>query len=196
MPQLKRGQQLLTKDGQSIQVESLIAEGGQGEVYKVRSGKREYALKWYHTPTTPNQKTQAKEQYQALKNYLLVNAPPDSRFLWPISIVQDPHQRTFGYLMNLMEPRFQGLEKLVLGKMRPVPSFLTLCRAAIGLAECFRKLHNMGACYKDINLGGPVLDPTNGDILICDTDNVRVNKTPGNIIFIFFAAIQASPICL
>ena len=90
--------------------------------------------------------------------------------------------------MELMEPRFQGLEKLVLGKMRPVPSFSILCKAAINLAESFRKLHNMGACYKDINLGGPFIDPRTGEIRIVDTDNVRVNKTPGNILFIFFAA--------
>ena len=76
----------------------------------------------------------------------------------------------------------------MLGKMKPSPSFRILCKAAIDLAECFRKLHAQGLCYKDINLGGPFIDPSTGDVMICDTDNVRVNKTPGNIIFIFFAA--------
>ena len=103
-------------------------------------------------------------------------------------MVEDPHRRTFGYLMELFPSEYQGLESLVLGQMRPVPGFRALCRAAIGLAECFRKLHNMGACYKDINLGGPVIDPRTGEVLVCDTDNVRVNKTPGNILFVFFAA--------
>ena len=186
MPQLKPHQILVTKEGQRLQVESLIAEGGQGEVYKVLLGNKSYALKWYHIPSTPAQQKQTQEQYQALEHYLLKNAAPDPRFLWPITIVHDPKKRSFGYLMDLLSPRFQGLEKLVLGKMRPVPKFRILCKAAIGLAECFRKLHNMGACYKDINLGGPFIDPSTGDVMICDTDNVRVNKTPGNIIFIFF----------
>ncbi len=188
MPQLKPGQHLITQNGASVEVQSLIGSGGQGEVYKVLSNGRHYALKWYHVPATPAQEQQLAEQRNALETYLLQNAPPDARFLWPHALVRDPRKRSFGYLMDLLEDRFQGLEKLVLGRMRPVPRLRTLCHAAIQLSESFRKLHNMGACYKDINLGGPFIDPATGEIRICDTDNVRINKTPGNIIFIFFAA--------
>ncbi|MGC6507465.1 MAG: protein kinase domain-containing protein [Myxococcota bacterium] len=188
MPMLKKGQRLVSADGQPIDVVSLIASGGQGEVYTVQMNGQNYALKWYHHPSTPAQKARSREQYHALEQYLLLNSPPDHRFLWPMTMVKDPRRQTFGYIMPLLEPRFQGLEHLVLGKMRPAPSFRVLCHAAISLAECFRKLHNMGACYKDINLGGPFLDPQTGEVRICDTDNVRVNKTPGNIIFVYFAA--------
>ena len=79
--------------------------------------------------------------------------------------------------MNLIPSQYQGLEKLVLGKMRPNPSFDILCTAAINLVESFRQLHAQGLCYKDINLGGPLMDPKTGDVVICDCDNVRVNKT-------------------
>ena len=185
---LKPGQLLVSGEGLVVEVDSLIGSGGQGEVYRVNVDGQAYALKWYHHPVTDAQRVIAAEQRQALTKYLLVNSPPDSRFLWPIGFVEEPERRTYGYLMPLLPERFSGLESLVLGKMRPVPSFRVLCRAAIGLAECFRKLHNMGACYKDINLGGPVIDPTNGDVMVCDLDNVRINKTPGNILFVFFAA--------
>ena len=185
---LKPGQLLVSGDGQVVEVKALIGAGGQGEVYRVHVDGQPYALKWYHHPATPAQEQHANEQREALTGYLLRNAPPDSRFLWPLAFVDEPEGRTYGYLMGLLDPRYQGLEALVLGQMRPVPRFRTLCRAAIGLAECFRKLHNMGACYKDINLGGPVLDPETGDVMVCDLDNVRINKTPGNIIFVFFAA--------
>ncbi|MFT4977153.1 MAG: DNA-binding helix-hairpin-helix protein with protein kinase domain [Myxococcota bacterium] len=185
---LKPGQLLVSGDGLVVEVLELIGSGGQGEVYRVHVEGHPYALKWYHHPATDAQRVVADEQRQALTGYLLNNAPPDSRFLWPLAFVDEPEGRTYGYLMEMLPARFQGLESLVLGQMRPVPSFRHLCRAAIGLAECFRKLHNMGACYKDINLGGPVLDPETGDVMVCDLDNVRINKTPGNIIFIFFAA--------
>lgn len=188
MTMLREGQRLVSTDGQPIDVLSLIASGGQGEVYRARMNGQVYALKWYYHPVTPEQRTIAREQYTALEQYLLLNAPPDPRFLWPMTLIRDPSRKTFGYIMELLEDRFQGLETLVLGRMRPVPSLKILCESAISLAECFRKLHNMGACYKDINLGGPFIDPQNGEVRICDTDNVRVNKTPGNIIFVYFAA--------
>ena len=189
MPMLKIGQKLMTKDGNALMVERFLASGGQGEVYEVSINQNKYALKWYFYPTTPAQVVQAQEQRQAFDvGSPFSMAPPDSRFLWPITLVEDPKKRTFGYLMDLLPSNFQGLEKLVLGKMRPAPNFHVLCNAAINLADCFRKLHNQGLCYKDINLGGPFLDPKTGDIIICDCDNVRYNKTPGNIIFIFFAA--------
>ena len=185
---LKPGRKLRTTTGLSVEVVRLIGEGGQGEVYRVSVDGQPYALKWYHLPATRQQKEWASEQRDALEGFLLKTAPPDRRFLWPQGVVEDSKGRTFGYLMHLLPERFQSMERLVLGRMKPAPRFKQLCAAAINLSECFRKLHNAGACYKDINLGGPVIDPTNGDVLVCDTDNVRVNKTPGNIIFVFFAA--------
>jgi len=189
MPMLKIGRRLVSREGQNVRIDRFIASGGQGEVYEVDVEGRKYALKWYFTPVTPEQEQRAEEQRSAFAaNGPFSKAPPDPRFLWPLSLVEDPNKKTFGYLMDLLQPNYQGLEKLVLGKMKPSPSFRILCKAAINLAECFRKLHAQGLCYKDINLGGPLLDPRTGDIVICDCDNVRYNKTPGNIIFIFFAA--------
>lgn len=199
MPMLTIGQRLLTKDGSTVHVERFLASGGQGEVYEVSSLGRKYALKWYFYPTTPSQVNQAEEQRKAFDSAgPFAQAAPDQRFLWPITLVEDPKRRTFGYLMDLLPSKFQGLEKLVLGKMQPTPNFHILCKAAINLADSFRLLHAQGLCYKDINLGGPFMDPKTGDIVICDCDNVRYNKTPGNIIFVFFAApelINNTDIC-
>jgi eukaryotic-like serine/threonine-protein kinase len=189
MAMLKIGQRLNTREGAAVQVERFLAAGGQGEVYEVTSDGQHFALKWYYYPSTTEQITQMEEMKKAFAlDGPFAQAPPDNRFLWPITMVSDPKNRTFGYLMDLLPSKYQGLERLVLGKMRPVPNFHILCTAAIQLAESFKNLHARGLCYKDINLGGPFIDPSNGDIVICDCDNVRYNKTPGNIIFIFFAA--------
>ena len=85
MPMLKKGQRLVSADGQPIDVVSLIASGGQGEVYTVQMNGQNYALKWYHHPSTPAQKARSREQYHALEQYLLLNSPPDHRFLWPMT---------------------------------------------------------------------------------------------------------------
>ena len=191
MSLLQNGQHLQTTDGQRVVVERLIAAGGQGEVYQVNVEGKHCAMKWYHIPANPEQGERALKQKEALENPsmgLLNITPPDSNFLWPQALVLDPKKFTFGYIMDLLEPRFQGLEKLVLGKIKPSPSFHTLCLAAIRLSDAFRKLHLAGLCYKDINLGGPFIDPKTGDVRICDNDNVRIDNAPGNIIFVFFAA--------
>ena len=199
MALLKIGQRLQSASGEIVQVERFLAAGGQGEIYEVSSGSKKYALKWYYYPSTPRQVEQAEDQRKAFAiNGPFSKAAPDRRFLWPLSLVEDPKGRTFGYLMNLIPSQYQGLERLVLGKMKPNPSFDILCTAAINLVESFRQLHAQGLCYKDINLGGPLIDPATGEVVICDCDNVRVNKTPGSIIFIFFAApelIRGEAIC-
>ena len=47
MPMLESGQILKTVSGVRIKVESFIAEGGQGEVYRVDYNGEKKALKWY-----------------------------------------------------------------------------------------------------------------------------------------------------
>lgn len=185
---LSNGALLRTGDGRAVKVMSLLGAGGQGEVYRAELDGQVYALKWYHHPATEWQRRWSSSQREALEGYLLRLAPPDPRFVWPQAVVDEPERRTYGYLMELLPPALQGLERLVLGRMSPPPGLRTLARGAVGMAECFRRLHNAGACYKDINLGGPLLDPRTGAVRICDVDNVRVNRTPGDVMFIYFAA--------
>ena len=48
MATLKNGETIpLLGNGQSVKILNYIAEGGQGEVYKVAFNGGEYALKWY-----------------------------------------------------------------------------------------------------------------------------------------------------
>ena len=66
--------------------------------------------------------------------------------------------------------------------MRPVPSFAVLCKAAIDLPNVF-VLHNQGLCYKDINLGGPLIDPETGDIIFA-IPTMFATTRPRNIILL------------
>ena len=45
--QLTIGTELKSECGNKYKVQKLLGAGGQGEVYKVTCGSKEYALKWY-----------------------------------------------------------------------------------------------------------------------------------------------------
>lgn len=45
--QLAIGTELISECGNKYKVEKLLGAGGQGEVYGVSCGSRQYALKWY-----------------------------------------------------------------------------------------------------------------------------------------------------
>ena len=208
MSALKDRQQLSSRSGLTLTVKDQLGEGGQGTVYRVRtSGGDDYALKWYHRPNAQTLQGY-EEQRQALMGgssnaqALVDRSPPDHRFLWPRDYVEQAMRDAsgsytgYGYVMDLRPSAFASIEDLVLGRVKfprdQGGPLRTLCTAAIGIADSFRVLHLQGLCYKDINYGGPFFDPVSGDVLICDNDNVRVNKTPGIVYFQEFAAPEVN----
>lgn len=150
-------------------VKHLIGSGGQGEVYLVRNGGTECALKWYF----PNQ---AKPEQRAALDDLVHRGAPSDRFLWPLDLVTAQGESAFGYLMPLREPRFKGLSDLM--KRRAEPTFRALCTACFELAHHYKLLHSQGLSYRDISFGNVFFDPQTGEIRIADNDNVCVNGTP------------------
>lgn len=48
----------------------------------------------------------------------------------------------------------------------------SIVNAAIKITSAFRELHNSGRSYQDLNDGGFFIRPTDGDVLICDCDNI------------------------
>lgn len=51
-------------------------------------------------------------------------------------------------------------------------SFKAMLAAAMKICDGFMMLHRCGYSYQDLNDGNFFIDPTNGDVLICDNDNV------------------------
>lgn len=150
----------------------MLGSGGQGEVYEGTLEGSALALKWYYPHT-------ATDQQRAILATVIEAGAPDGRFLWPIEMVSSASVQGFGYLMPLRAPRFRGIPDVATRRVKP--SFQALTTASVHLADAFLQLHAKGLCYRDISDKNVFLDPTTGEILICDNDNVGLDQTAGAI---------------
>lgn len=106
--------------------------------------------------------------------------PPDARFLWPLDVAESGGGDHFGYIMPLRESRFLGLVEHF--KSTAPWSARALARLGLQLADSYLQLHSRGLCYRDISWGNVFFDPSTGEVLICDNDNVGINgKMPLSI---------------
>ncbi|WP_181407749.1 protein kinase domain-containing protein [Nocardioides sambongensis] len=161
-------------------VSSLLGQGGQGYVYEVRRSTGEpLALKWYK----PDSATAV--QYDEMQRLVEIGSP-HLRFLWPLSMARVAAMPSFGYVMQLRDPRYLELSYLLLNRDpdgHPLEvsfgAVFELCRQ---LAYSFLRLHARGLCYRDISFGNVFFNPTTGDVLICDNDNVGVDDGTGRVL--------------
>jgi serine/threonine protein kinase len=153
----------------AVKILQLLGSGGQGEVYRVKHQSSELALKWYFDHTATDMQKSGIEK-------LIEDGPPGAQFLWPIELVTSKHSRSFGYLMPLRAPRFKSFVDIV--NARIDPTFEILMIVGLNLVDSFHKLHAAGLCYRDISFGNGFFDPSNGETLICDNDNVSPNNSP------------------
>jgi len=161
-------------------VVSMIGQGGQGYVYEVaRPTGEPLALKWY-------KKESATTEQHAEMQQLVEFGSPHSRFLWPMSMARADREPGFGYVMQLRHPRFLELSYLLSNTDRDgrpldvsFASTIEICRQ---LSFSFLRLHARGLCYRDISFGNVFFDPANGDVLICDNDNVGVDNGRGRVL--------------
>lgn len=174
---LTTGTKVNTQYHGSLTIEKRLGGGGQGEVFLAYDDKKvPYVVKWYF-------KEQATEAQKKAISDLIPKHPKGEvgkRFIWPLDIVtcgDNAKSESFGYLMALIDrKRFSELGDVQSKKM-PQPSISTLCMICARAAQSYRHLHLAGYCYRDISAGNLMFDPKNGDVLICDNDNVGVNNT-------------------
>lgn len=165
---LQSGQRAQSASGQPCTIGRLLGGGGQGEVYAAEWCGRPAAVKWYYAGSaTP-------EQREALSELVRLGSPA-AEFLWPEDLVEAAGTPGFGYIMRLREPRFRSLNDYVAGRFHP--RNIPLITAAMGLTKAMRALHAAGLCYRDISFGNAFFDPTTGEVLICDNDNVATNRS-------------------
>ena len=172
--QLKAGTFLTSESSTKYKVVSLLGAGGQGEVYDVESSGKHYALKWYF-------KHMATKEQKAILDNLVAKGSPDASFLWPQDIIFNNYGAPFGYIMPLRPKNFKSIVDMM--KRRAEPSFYALCRAAYNLTSAYQKLHTMGYSYRDISFGNLFFDPDNGNVLICDNDNVAANGLDNSSVY-------------
>lgn len=172
--QLKNGAILTSESGNKYTVVNLLGAGGQGEVYDVECDGKHYALKWYF-------KGSATARQKKLLEEIIAKGAPDSSFLWPMELIVPSQGNLFGYIMPLRPKNYKSIVDLM--KNRVNPSFYVICRTAFNLTKGYRNLHIAGAKYQDISFGNLFFNPDNGDVLICDNDNVSYgNSKPGGVL--------------
>ena len=92
MPTLRNGEMIrIANSSTQARIINYIAEGGQGEVYRVEYNGKEYALKWYSKiPMTD-------AFYQNLAHNVKMGKPNDN-FLWAVALTEKVKGK-FGYIM-------------------------------------------------------------------------------------------------
>jgi len=173
---LKIGTVLYTIDRKKIVVRKLLGEGGQGYVYLVDYDSSPKALKWYKKWSN---EIVAKKFYDNLVNNKEMSSP-GKEFLWPIDIV-DWQNDTFGYVMDLVKEGYYTITEYILGNVQ-FKNYKIICDAVLNMICAFRKLHNIGYSYQDLNDGNFFINPNNGSLLIGDNDNVSPNNTDMGIL--------------
>ncbi len=170
---LQPGDDLRTPGGLTCRVVRFLGSGGQGEVHEGALDGSPVAIKWYYpTTATPEQRSTIAT--------LVERGAPSARFLWPIEMVDSDERPGFGYVMALRDPRFRGVTDLLRRKV--TTTFRCLATAGVQLSDSFLAVHARGLCYRDISQGNVFIDPTNGDVLICDNDNVAPDGLEGGVI--------------
>lgn len=160
--------------GYQYVIDSFLGAGTQGEVYRALCNDTAVAIKWYF----PNYLASDAELQQRLSN-AIKKGSPNARFCWPLELVAETHQDSFGYVMPLRPESFKSIVDLM--RRRAEPTFYTLISTCIELAAGFLQLHAKGFCYRDINFNNVFFDAITGEILICDNDNVDINGADGII---------------
>lgn len=171
--ELPIGANVSLSNGAKAIVKKQLGSGAQGIVYLVESEGRQLALKCYHPHPMED------DFYSNLEDEVAATPKPSAAFLWPLAVARYNGERC-GYVMDLAPQDHHALDEFFFGSHgRPdvvFKSFSARLQAAIHICNAFLKLHQLGFSYLDVNPGGFLIRPDDGNVLICDNDNVCPNK--------------------
>ncbi len=170
MNEFIKGQKIDVVSGGQLEIIEKLGEGGQGIVYRVEYEGKEYALKWYFEKKLGDR---IDSFYMNIQNNIKEGSPDDV-FLWPQKITEY-YEDSFGYLMDLRPKEYKDFSQFLLAKEK-FANIYAVINAALSITKGLRKLYQRGYSYQDLNDGNFFINPKNGDVLICDNDNVAPNN--------------------
>lgn len=169
--ELKKGQKVNLTIGSQATIIKELGRGGQGIVYLVELGGQQMALKWYLTPPD-------NIFYKNLERNISAGSPSDA-FIWPEYLTKKENG-SYGYIMKLRPTDYFEFGNYLLAR-KNFKSFNAMMAAAMKICDGFMMLHRFGYSYQDLNDGNFFIRPTDGDVLICDNDNVMAQGEKSGI---------------
>ena len=165
---LRKNQQIELTSGRTATVVGKLGEGGQGIVYRLifDDTGEEKALKWYFRDNLSN----ARKFYNNLQENIKVGAP-SAAFVWPEELTNWDDNESFGYTMKIFPQGYENFSKYLISKVN-FQSAQAMVDAGLNMVSAFKALHNKGYNYQDLNDGNFSINPSSGEVLICDNDNV------------------------
>ncbi|MGN0686522.1 MAG: protein kinase [Oscillospiraceae bacterium] len=161
----KVGDRIPLELGGEAEITRTLGQGGQGAVYRASYRGQDYALKMYFT-----NKLKQPELFRENLSALASGASVSEAFMMPL-ILTENSDGVFGFLMELIPPEYAPFSDILNARVR-FSDLYAIVNAAIRIASAFRELHNSGKSYQDLNDGGFFIRPADGDIRICDCDNI------------------------
>lgn len=161
---LKIGDSVPMELGGGAKILGVLGSGGQGTVYRAEYSGKEYALKMYF-----ENKLRSPEIFRENLSRL-TEEKIDSAFVMPLMLTEKT-DGGFGFLMELVPEEYKPFSDMLNARVK-LSGLYSVVNSAIRITSAFRALHNSGKSYQDLNDGGFFIRPSDGDVLICDCDNI------------------------
>lgn len=162
---IKVGDKIPLELGGCAEIKAVLGSGGQGTVYRAVYRDKEYALKMYF-----KNKLKRPEMFRDNLAALTDGAEVSPAFVMPLMLTENTRDG-FGFLMELIPEGYAPFSDILNARVK-FSGLYSIVNAAIRITMAFRELHNSGKSYQDLNDGGFFIRPTDGDIRICDCDNI------------------------